>query len=153
MNSNCTFIGLLLLCVMIVGCGETETDTKLKLIPVEGKITVKSEPATGAKVTLHPVEGAVADAGLFPSGVADESGRFVLSTYEAGDGVPVGNYQVTVVWPDTDFKPKKISDIEDAVQGGELPDKLKGRYAQPKTSKLTASIESGTTELPVIELK
>jgi hypothetical protein len=79
-----------------------------------------------------------------PRGQVEADGTFTLTTYEAGDGAPAGEYQVTVEWWLASGKPG-----DDRPPANRLP----ARYARAETSKLTARIEPGTNRLAAIELK
>ena len=48
------------------------------------------------------------------------TGSYSLSTYDENDGVPAGDYFVTVTW---------------GVDGRDDEDKLRGRYAEPGRSE------------------
>jgi hypothetical protein len=98
------------------------------------------KPAAGATVFFCPVE-TEAEA-LAPYGVTDADGSFTLTTYLTFDGAPAGEYVVTVRWPGP---PRRGEDA----QG---PDRLKGRYDDPKTSKLRATVEKKPNELPPFQL-
>ena len=85
---------------------------------------------------------------LRPRAKTDAQGKFVLWTYERGDGAPAGEYDVTVVW-----RGKLTGDDVHPDEADAGPDKLKGRYAEPAKSGLTATIASGKNELPAFQLK
>lgn len=144
---------ILILVSICFGCGEDKPQERLTVIPVKGSVMVNGKTADGAKVTFHPISGSAAGTGLYPMGIANETGEFSITTYDTGDGIPKGEYKVTVVWPDKDFKPKTIEQIDAFEQGGERPDKLRGRFSDPKRSKLTATIDESTTVLPDFKLK
>ena len=130
-----------------VGCAGPPDD-RVPTQPATGRVTVAGKAAPGALVTLHPAGG-----GLHPRGTAGADGTFTLSTYEQGDGAPAGDYRVTVVWPDPDFKPRTPGEVEELRAGGQAPDKLRGRYAGPESSGLTATVGPGPNELGPLELK
>jgi hypothetical protein len=74
--------------------------------------------------------------------VTGEDGSFRLMSFKPGDGAPAGDYQVTVIFPMNRFS-KHLSGI----------DRLKGKFANPKTSGLTAKVEPKSNELPPFDLK
>jgi hypothetical protein len=124
------------------GCGKSSG-----LVPVGGTVLVKGEPADGAVILFHP-EGN--PGGITASATADEEGKYSLSS-GLEKGVAPGSYNVTVIWPD----PSQKSDTPKMMVGSsvDIPDLLKGRYANPKTSVLKATVEAGTTEVPPFELE
>ena len=117
------------------------------LIKTQGKITVNGAPAVGAVLLFHPVDNKEAPVA---SGVAESDGSFTL-TSNMNEGVPPGNYQVTVTWPDPAHKVSEAAKMRgDAEPGADL---LKGKYVMKDKSGLTAQITSTTKELPPIEIK
>jgi len=127
-------VGMLLACCC--SCGKK--DGRVPVYPVRGQVFVGSKPAQNAFVVFHPA-GAQGPQALRPYGHAAADGSFKLTTFDADDGAPAGNYAVTVVWL--------------APGGGEdPPDLLKGRYRNPDASPLKATIQEGPTELAPFKL-
>ncbi|MEW4568595.1 carboxypeptidase regulatory-like domain-containing protein [Tautonia sp. JC769] len=153
-RSSVAFAGLVAL--GLIGCSrETDGEARPPLVPAEGRATVEGAPAIGARVMLHPTDPELVGLGLFPHGTVDDSGAFVLSTYEQADGAPAGRYRVTVTWPDLDYRPRSPLEREELALGGSPPDRLRGRYADPDLSGLELTIEgdgSSPQALPPIEL-
>jgi hypothetical protein len=133
------------------GCGG-----KSKYHPVTGKVTFQNKPATGAMVVFHPKGNNSAQA-IRPSGVVKEDGTYTLYSGpgEEGKGAPAGEYEVAVIW---DAPPKAATGGMGAGMGGgderrEEKDLLGGRYKNPATSGLKATVGAGPTEVPAFELK
>lgn len=137
--------------LVLAGCGAEEG---LPVYPVSGQVFVQGKPAEGALVIFYPIDPQTHDAEKFPprpSGLVEADGTFQLTTSEPKDGARVGEYDVTIVW----FK--NASTEESAFAGGgesrrPSRDALKGKYAQPKTSGLKASIANQPNELPPFNL-
>ncbi len=72
-----------------VGCGGVASKDQAETVPVAGTVVYEGQPVADAVVTFH---GGPRQA----VGRTDERGRFVLRTYEAGDGATVGSHVVTV---------------------------------------------------------
>jgi hypothetical protein len=127
-----------------LGCGSD--DGRVDVYPVSGKVLVQDRPADGAEVVFYPMV-AEADGVKMPgpAGTTDAGGVFHLRSYEALDGAPAGEFKVTVVWPAA--PPPNASGVF------QLKDRLGGRYANPQTSKLTATVEPGGGEIPPFELQ
>jgi hypothetical protein len=144
----------LALLVLLGGCGDG-TPPRVEVHPVKGKVLVGGKPASGALVTLVPINSTDANA-LRPQAVVGDDGGFVLGTYSLVDGVPPGDYVVLVVWSG----PKKgkgsgspHSFAADAGAAVDQPrDVLNGRFSDPATSKLRVKIDSTTTELQPFKL-
>lgn len=150
---GCHAIQFVSLLILTAGCGDAP-ESRLSLIPVTGEVRVKGQPALGSEIMLHPIGGPAADAGLYPYGIADESGTFSITSYEQGDGAPPGDYQVTVVWPDSSYQPETPAELDEFHGGGgQTPDKLRGRYAEPQGSGLKVAVTPGITELPAFDLE
>ncbi len=127
--------------VSVVGCGggsgATSADLKkitgtdvIKVVPVAGKVIVDGEPAVNAFVTLHAADGKKLDA------KTGHDGGFTFTTYKAGDGVPPGEYKVTI-----EMIPVKKKKAELVAVG---TDKLNGKYSDPAKSEFTLSVVAGT---------
>jgi hypothetical protein len=128
----------LVLAVAAAGCGG---DGRPPVYPVTGQVLVKGKPADGAFLVFHPADGGGPDAHR-PYATTDETGTFRLTTFDSGDGAPAGKYRVTVVW-----RPKPKSTIE-----AEGPDRLAGRYADARTTKLEATVGQAATTLEPLKI-
>jgi hypothetical protein len=130
-------IAVAVLAAMLSSCG----DGRVKVYPVHGKVVdEKGKPAAGATVMFHPVTppGHNVEAA---AGTADEAGEYRLTTYNAGDGAPAGEYVVTVTWPE----PRK------SPFGPPPKDLLCGKYADRQASKLRYTVEpKPDNEIPAI---
>jgi hypothetical protein len=124
----------LLLSVALAGC--TKPDDRKPVFAVRGKVTYKGEPMAGAKVGFHPLSDPD-PRGVHSTGTADKDGYFKLTTYVTDDGAPAGEYAVTIYWPGKRAKEKTDPTAED----DEIPpDRLNRTYADPKTTKLRATV-------------
>ena len=114
-----------------------------RLYSVTGNVRINGEPAKDVNIMFTPVtpqEGVTEP--LSPSAVTGDDGSFTLTSFKPGDGAPAGDYQITVSYPMSRFN-KHLNGI----------DRLKGKFANPKTSGLTAKVEPKSNELPPFELK
>ena len=126
----------------LVGCREPGSDWK-PTEPLSGVLLVDGEPAEGVQVTLHNVAGIDAKQPTFSQGFSDKEGKFKLSTYEEGDGVPEGDYVLTFFWG-------QINPLSMQFGG---PDKLQEKYQDPAQSKFKVKVEKGKpVDLGRIEL-
>lgn len=134
---------LLLTCVLAIClCGCDEDDyAEVPVQPVTGKLLVKDRPAYGAYIVFHPSDSVGLTKGNKPFARASEDGSFTVTTYTSGDGVPQGDFKVTVIWPGN------------PEARGPSPDRLKGRYATPERSGLDVRINADTKELPTWDLE
>ena len=126
----------------LVGCQSRNSDWK-PTEPLVGVLLVDGAPAEGVQVTLHNVAGIDAKQPTFSQGFSDKEGKFKLSTYEEGDGVPEGEYVLTFFWG-------QINPLSMQFGG---PDKLKEKYHDPAQSKFKVKVEKGKpVDLGRIEL-
>ena len=110
-------------------------------IPFAGKVLLPDgRPAELALVVFHRVGETSADDPK-PHGKVGADGTYKLTTYDADDGAPAGDYRVTVeLWL--------------AGRGDEPPaNRLNAKYAKPESSGLTAAVGTGPAEIKTIELK
>jgi len=130
----------LIFVLLVAGCGERSDEAEVH--PARGKLIINSEPAFEALLSLHPVQDANFDQrGSRPWAVTKEDGTFELSTYGTGDGAPVGEYYVAIVWMDDPLSPAPG------------PDKLGGRFAKPESTGIRVTISEGDNQLEAIELE
>jgi hypothetical protein len=132
-------IAALILCSCLVSC-EGNKYGDFPPFPVSGQVLINGKPAPSVFVTFY-LDDYKGEKSIVPLGVTDADGRFLLSTYAVNDGAPAGDYHVSARW-----KPS----------GGGMrssEDKLGGKYADPKSSSLTAHVDKGKTELKPFELQ
>ena len=122
--------GLLVACALVsFGCGGPK---RKPVFATEGKVLLANgSPAVNVTVFLHPPSSEPDP--VRPLGVTDETGSFRLTTYEANDGAPAGDYVITLMYEPLDSpllrkKAKKV-DIPDA-------------YTKPEASPLRAKVEA-----------
>ncbi len=104
---------------------------------VHGKVTLDGTPINNAYVTFYL---AGADGKTFSrtaDAFAEADGTFVMSTYKAFDGVPTGNYAVTVQLREPFFEPS----------GKMGANRLPGQYAEAKTTPLRVEVKTGPNEV------
>jgi hypothetical protein len=134
---------LALLVGLVAGCGSSD---RKPVFAAEGRIVFDGKPIPHALVTLHPLNPSDRESPR-PHGSVTKDGTFVLTTYDAGDGAPAGEYGVTVEW--------WLTNATARTGEGDSPpptNRLPGRYARVETSKLRVRIEEGANQLPIIQL-
>ena len=138
----------LLVWLLIALCGSACGGRRF--YPVRGQVLVDGKPAHGVTIIFHPLSNADPHP-VQPSAIVDADGSFELHSYVVQDralkdGAPAGQYQVSCIWYPPDLQ-QYLGRMEN------LPDKLQGKYADPKKSGLRAEVREGPTELPPFELK
>lgn len=125
-------------CLTAMGCDAAPPPA----IPVTGKVFVDGSPADRAVVGFYsalPLQSRTPLA----TAISEADGTYRPSTYASGDGVPPGDYVVTVAWPRyVEFDGQQIAS----------DDRLQGKYADPAKSTLRATIDGASAEIPPIEL-
>lgn len=110
---------------------------ELKTYPLAGQVTYKGQPLAGATVRFYKKSTTktrlwdyVAD------GLTAADGTLVVSTYTAFDGIPAGEYVVSIV-------------ATGGYDGGEAEtvNKLPAKYAKPETTPLKVVIKEGENKL------
>jgi hypothetical protein len=99
------------------------------IYPVSGKVTYMGSPAAGAAVVFYRRGGDAINENL-TMGIVQEDGTFQLVCGSLGNGAPPGEYDVVIEW-----KPVSGQSKGRPRHG---PDRLKGRYADPKRPRLHA---------------
>jgi hypothetical protein len=113
------------------------------IYPVSGKVTYKGSPAAGATVFFHRQGGDSMNDHMI-MGIVQEDGSFELVCGSLGKGAPPGEYDVLIEW-------KRVScQSKGRPQHG--PDKLKGRYADPKHPRFHVVIKAEGNELGPFDL-
>jgi hypothetical protein len=135
------FALLTILLLVAAGCGSKHPD-RLAVFPVSGQVTWNGQPLPNAFVVLHP-KGAHDLRAVTARGQTDQSGNFRVTTYEAGDGAPVGDYAVTVAY-------HQLVATGGGYEPG--PNVLPSKYAAPETTELTAHVAEGPNQLPPLTL-
>jgi hypothetical protein len=126
------------LALACASCGNKDT-----IYPVSGKVTYKGSPASGATVFFYRQGGDSMNEHMI-MGIVQEDGSFELVCGSLGQGAPPGEYDVLIEW-------KQVSgQSKGRPQHG--PDKLKGRYADPKRPRLHATIKAERNDLALFEL-
>jgi hypothetical protein len=111
---------------LAVGCGKGRTPA----YPTEGQLLIGGKPAVNVFVLFHPVN-ATGPGVLRPSATTDADGKFRLTTYDAYDGAPAGEYVITLLYEPVNsplFRPKG------------KPPKVPPEYTKMETSKLRATV-------------
>lgn len=112
-----------------VGCGGSDR------AHVTGRIT----RADGTPFTAGRIMARSNQTGKWASGVTGADGEFALGTAEVGDGIPPGDYYVTIreVMPETDRPP---------------PPTIPAKYADPSASGLELHLKPGETKIFDVKL-
>jgi hypothetical protein len=100
-----------------------------------GKVFLQGKPVAGAYIAFVTPEGTKDR--IHADAISEPDGSYRLSTYGPFDGIPVGEYDVTVI------QPKPFYD--DSGRFG--PNQLPARFADAKTSGLKVIIKPGTNNL------
>jgi hypothetical protein len=129
-------VALAIVVVFALGCGKSSDGPKP--YPVKGTLKVNGEPAAGATIAFYTTQPFKKT--IIPNAITEADGSFTLMTYAPGDGAPVGDYEVTVLWP-TYRVGRYIG-----------PDRLNKAYTNPMKSGLKAEVKADDNVLPPLEL-
>ncbi len=143
------FIGCSILVLVFVGCGETGDADRPATAPVTGSVTYNGQPVEGATVTFM----AGSSEGRGAVGTTDASGKFQLTTFEAGDGAIPGSYKVKIAktvggGPQTAEEAMALMESGAGPPTDEQKDELPVKYKDENTSGLTADVKDGDNDFP-----
>jgi hypothetical protein len=124
------------LLLAVAACSAKPPD-RPPVYPVRGELLVGGKPAVGAVVSFHPVGNPAPDA-VKPQATVEADGTFRPNSFDLNDGVPAGDYALTVYWP--------------GGKGPIGPDRLKGRYSNPARPVLKVTVKAGDNVLEPIRL-
>ena len=78
--------------LLLAGCSDgPRGDRPFTTHPVTGIVHIDGQPAERVQVDCHPAADS-STVKYMLSTVTDKDGRFSLSTYDSGDGLPEGTY-------------------------------------------------------------
>ncbi len=126
-------------CMWSAGCAR---QAQTRVYPVHGQVLLNGKPLADAIVSFH-LQSDSPEA-VFPSAHTDAEGRFVLTSFEEGDGAPEGTYAISLVC----FRSRSTRG-----GGGRANNVLPQHYASPASSGLSAKIVAGDNELAPLNLK
>lgn len=140
---------LLLLMAVLPGCSDGP-----ELIPVSGKVTVDGKPLAEGTVKFIPAQG-----GRSARSSITENGTYQLSSFKKGDGVPPGDYIVTIeAMKDlNEGKKAKSQELDPELTkydfGGNIADVAESKivylvpeeYAFKERTPLKATVDAATT--------
>ena len=148
---KCISFALMVTTLSMVGCRKTGLDG---LMPVSGTVTYKGKAVEGADLVFNPEsEGRAASA------KSDASGKFHLTTLNPQDGAQPGNYKVSISKKEmiNPMTAEEAADWFHKNSGPPPPRKIKNdlpeKYADDKTSGLTATVKEGGGKEFNFELK
>jgi len=139
----------LILCLSIIptwiGCGEG--NIQQPTFPAKGEVKLNGKPLKGATVVFHAVDKSKFKWQELPQGTTDAEGKFSLFTYSARDGAPAGDYTVGIA-----LLQAPEEEGGDQVKWDASAAKLPIKFADAKTSGITATVSAKATVIPTFEL-
>jgi hypothetical protein len=144
--------------LLAAGCGRRATEYRFDVHPASGTVQYGGKPLPGAIVRFHPKDPAKVTVPAGQEGPpvmltteTNPDGTFAMSTYVADDGIPAGDYTVTVA-----LGLKEEPSVEDG-DGPQRPQRKAAgpdrRYRSPETSPLTATVKPGEANRFAFELE
>jgi hypothetical protein len=127
----------------VIGLACTSCGNSNNLYPVSGTVNFKGQPAAGAAVFFQRQGGDPMNEHAI-MGIVRDDGSFALVCGPLGDGAPRGEYDVLIQWRQDLNQAKGLA--------RKARDRLKGRYADPKSPRFHAVIKAQTNHLSPFEL-
>lgn len=113
-------------------------------IRVSGQVFVDGQPpGASVQIMAHESGGMDKEHPSVTQAITENDGKFSMTTYETGDGMPPGEYVLTFTWQE--FNVFSMS------YGG--PDKLNDRYNDPQKSEVKVFVKSGGKPIDLGEIK
>jgi hypothetical protein len=122
--------------------GEAAPEGRVPVVPVQGQLTLDDTVPAGAMLIFHR-RGPADVAHPTPMGIVRLDGTYKLTTYEAGDGAPVGEYTVTISWTPA------VNEDGQPVTKLTVPK----QYCTPRSSPLKTKITETTLRVPPLQVK
>jgi len=127
------------------GCGGGRSFPKT--FPVKGTVLVNGQPAGDVMVILNRISPDKLSVQTTPQALTNSKGEFLLTSYNAEDGAPEGEYVVTIEWHE------RSGPLKTDFDG---PDRLGGAYAKTEKTKgmpgFTIKVDKQPLELPPFNL-
>lgn len=129
----------------IAGCADGRSFPKA--FPVKGTVLVNGQPASDVLVVLNRISPDKLSVPATPQATTDSKGEFLITSYNAEDGAPEGEYVVTIEWRERSGPMKTEFDG---------PDRLGGAYAKMEKTKgmpgFTIKVDRQPLALPPFNL-
>ncbi|WP_152051938.1 hypothetical protein [Tautonia marina] len=134
----------------MLGCGGGG-GPKPPMGKVSGTVTHNGSPLTEGSVVFSPAQDKGSDTGHVAIGKIDTNGRFVLTTFNTGDGAVLGQHVVTIqakTAPKTTPEPNPDGTItfEYSLGGGAT---IPAKYENPEQSPLRYTVEPGSNTFEI----
>jgi len=130
-------------CLLAAASCKKKDDGRLPVYPVKGQILVDGNPVKGVLIYFWPAKIEKNLHAYCPNGQTDDNGHFKLSTYDADDGAPAGEYTITIEWP------VGYNQLTNQWHG----DHLQGKYSDQGKSEIKLKIDSKPNDLAVIQIE
>lgn len=123
----------------LAGCGSSGPE----MARVYGKVTYQGQPVPKGTISFVPVD---AVNGNPATGVLQSDGSYTLQTVEPGDGARLGEYRVAI----STITEDQILDYIPKTPPPKPKPLIPEKYSDPATSGLTATVKSGTNDIPFV---
>lgn len=123
---------------LFAGCSG-KPDWHAKTYRVTGTLTINGTPAPNAVLLAHLLTGHFDRPGTIPYAIVNENGTFSFTTYNDNDGLPEGEFALTLTWPMTLSEPG-------------ADDRLSNKYESLDSPVATILVKAGKNEIPPIQL-
>lgn len=138
----------------LVSCSRAKGPERLPTIPVTGVVQIDGKPTSLVQLFMFPADKApegLGNTGALHSGTTDSAGKFKITTYDSGDGAPVGNYVIAFHWRG-DQVPSLLGD-PDQPKLDPVATRFNAKYGSPARSEFKVTVEQGKpVDLKTLEL-
>lgn len=135
---------LLAIVALLVGCGRT---TAPGLVPLDVQVLYQDQPVAEAVVIF------VGENGKYANGLTDSSGVAAMGTFDPGDGVHPGSYQVGIDKSQLIEEQDPNDPTGNKILKSETIFHIPAKFGDPINSGLTAEVTEEGESLLVFDLK
>jgi serine/threonine-protein phosphatase CPPED1 len=119
------------------------TKNRKPVVAASGKVTYRGNPVPNAVVVFYSYNATTKKYTRVSDALSESDGTFVMSSYKAFDGAPLGEYTATITWQEPRWD----------AEGKATPNKLPAMFATAEKSPLKVTVREGVTNQVTFDLR
>lgn len=134
----------------ILGCGEESSfKSPVPVFPASGKILYQGKPLAGIILIFHPVD---VNQKIKSQATTGDDGKFVATTFKTADGVPEGDYTITLTVSSNESDSAREDAAIERKSRKEGQVRFPPKYQNPATSSLKVKVTKNQPDLGILEI-